>query len=79
MAIAAALRPLSRYVRRPVAIAAVHLAGVLVLLLLARVSMVQVQTWRNSYTMWEKCLTSLPHESDGTSMLRRYPRSTWAI
>jgi len=56
VAVAAIVRPLgARYVSRAVP-AAVGVAAAALLLVLAAVSSRQVQTWRDSYTAWQRCI-----------------------
>lgn len=59
--VAATLGALNRAVMRPLAAGGVIAAGLLGLLLLGRISAGQIQTWQNSYTMWQNCLRVSPN------------------
>ena len=54
------LRPLANVLRRRVAVGGVIVAGLACLLLLHLLSARQVQTWRNTITMWQNCVDVNP-------------------
>jgi tetratricopeptide (TPR) repeat protein len=58
---AAILGPLTRALKRPGAVGGAIAVGLLGLLLLAKISADQIQTWQNSYTMWQNCLRVSPN------------------
>ena len=60
VAVAMALNLLGTALRRPAAIGGTISAGVLILLGLPTLSGHQLQTWRDSVTMWERCLSVGP-------------------
>lgn len=61
LATAVGLQPLALRARRPVVRFGLAAAGVWGLLLLVMLSAAQVQTWRNSLTMWENCVRVDPN------------------
>lgn len=58
--LAAAIGPLARDLRRPVRVTVLAATCLTCLVLFCLRSVQQLQTWQNSYTMWENCLKVSP-------------------
>jgi tetratricopeptide (TPR) repeat protein len=71
LAVAAGIKPLGVLLRSRVAAAGSVALGLLILLLLDLRSMDQVQTWRDSLTMWENCVEVCPDSAFAHDVLAR--------
>lgn len=76
IALGVGLRPLGNALKSRLTVAGVIVMGVLCLFLLDALSAHQVQTWRNSVLVWEKCVSAapnhyVPHRVLADSLARR--------
>ncbi|NLS93811.1 MAG: tetratricopeptide repeat protein [Planctomycetaceae bacterium] len=76
LALAMSLRPAGHLIRRPMISVGLAAVAVWSWLLLSFVSAAQVQTWRNSLTMWQNCVrvepdNALAHFALGNSLAQR--------
>ena len=71
LALAAGIKPLGALLRSRAAVAATVALGLMILLLLDLRSTDQVQTWRDSVTMWENCVEVCPDSAFAHDVLAR--------